>query len=148
MASQIVPFCTVERRACFRPSREMWTAPIWVIPRFSRRSPTLAHTTINKTMHRVLNLNLCSCDILSELVVSAGGRGPGHRHHRLRRIATATRPLNSLRPKFQELHGFVVEALAFVAIPEGFADDAPGDAGAEIILVIETAHARHHLRFG
>src|SRR5208337_820336 len=63
MASQIVPFCTVERRACHNPSTEICTAPICVIPRFNRRSPTLAHATISKTVNRVLSLNLCSCTI-------------------------------------------------------------------------------------
>src|SRR5208282_773924 len=111
------------------------------MPRFNRRSPTLAHSTINKTVTRVLNFSVCSCVILGGLVVSAGGRSSGHGHHRLRRIAPATCPLHALRAQLQELHGFVVQTLPLVAIPERFTNDAPGDAWAEIVLIIKAAHS-------
>src|SRR5208283_4622858 len=69
-------------------------------------------------------------------------------HHRLRRIAPATCPLHALRAQLQELHGFVVQTLPLVAIPERFTNDAPGDAWAEIVLIIKAAHSGHHLRLG
>ena len=37
--------------------------------------------------------------------------------------------LLAVRAKLQEIHGFVIEALALVPIPQRVANDAPGDRG-------------------
>jgi hypothetical protein len=63
IAIQIVPLATVRRNACAIPKTVSWTAPICDIPRFSIKSPALAHTTIAKTMTSVLIRSLLSLAI-------------------------------------------------------------------------------------
>jgi hypothetical protein len=63
MPSQIVPLVTVSRKAWVSPAAVNSTAPFWDIPRFSSKSPALAHTTIAKTMTSVLILSLLSLAI-------------------------------------------------------------------------------------
>ncbi len=65
MPSQMVGFVTVSRNACAKPLAVNSTAPIVDMPRFSRRSPALAHTTIAKTMTSVFTLSLLSRPIVS-----------------------------------------------------------------------------------
>jgi hypothetical protein len=64
MPAQIVPLVTVSQNACANPAPVSCTAPISDIPRFSSKSPALAHTTIAKTMTSVLILSLLSLAIL------------------------------------------------------------------------------------
>jgi hypothetical protein len=59
----MVPLVTVRRNACASPEAVNWTAPICDIPRFSSRSPALAHTTIAKTITSVLIRSLFSLAI-------------------------------------------------------------------------------------
>ena len=54
MAIQMVALVTVSRKACSRPATESGTAPIWVMPRFSIRSPALAQATIIRIIAKVL----------------------------------------------------------------------------------------------
>jgi hypothetical protein len=54
----------VSLKACAIPCGVSSTAPISVIPRFSNKSPALAHTTIAKTMTSVLIRSLLSLAIL------------------------------------------------------------------------------------
>src|SRR3569832_699483 len=42
-------------------------------------------------------------------------------------------------------HGFVVQTLALVCVPERLAHDPPGYARTEIVRVIEPVHRGHHL---
>src|SRR5260370_4921880 len=144
--THIVPCVIVERRACCTPTGEISTAPICVMPRFSIRSPTLAHTTIARTMTSVLIRIRNSCPILRELIVSGSGRRPWHGDHRLLDIAALAYPLPTLRAQLQEVHRFVIQPLAFVAVPKRFAHDAPDHPGPEVVFVVETVHARHHFR--
>src|SRR5712692_535356 len=142
---QIVPFVMVERRACCKPAGEISTAPICVMPRFSIRSPTLAQTTIARIMTRVLIRIRNSCPMLRELIVS-GSRRLRHGEHRPLDIAALAYPLPTLRAQLQEVHRFMIQPLALVAVPKRFAHDAPDDSGPEVVLIVEAVHARHHFR--
>ena len=64
MPSQIIGLATVSPNACPRPLAVNCTAPILDMPRFNSRSPTLAHTTIAKTMTSVFILSLLSRPIV------------------------------------------------------------------------------------
>src|SRR5467141_3243509 len=139
--TQIVPFVTVSRKACASPEAVNWTAPICDIPRFSIRSPALAHTTIAKTMTSVLIRTLLSLAISRGLVVSGSRRRPRHGNHGFVVIPALACPLQALRSQRQELPCFVVQALPLVAVPERFLHDAPRDSGPEVILIIEAVHA-------
>src|SRR6266478_9979283 len=119
--TQIVPFVTVSRKACASPEAVNWTAPICDIPRFSIRSPALAHTTIAKTMTSVLIRTLLSLAISRGLVVSGSRRRLGN--HGLVVIAALACPLQALRAQRQELPCFVVQAPPLVAVPERFLHD-------------------------
>src|ERR1700731_1362898 len=138
--TQIVPFVTVSRKACASPEAVNWTAPIVDMPRFSIRSPALAHTTIAKTMTSVLIRSLLSLAILPGLVVSGSGRRSRHGNHGLVVIATLACPLQTFRAQLQELRCFMVQALPLVAVPERFLHDAPHDLRPEVILIIEAVH--------
>src|SRR6266852_8771595 len=127
IAIQIEPLATVSLNACAIPDGVSWTAPICDIPRFSIRSPALAHTTIAKTMTSVLIRSLLSLAIWRGLVVSRSRRRPRHGNHRLVVIAALACPLQALRAQRQELPCFVVQALPLVAVPERFLHDAPRD---------------------
>src|ERR1700674_746797 len=143
MPVQIVPFVTVSTNACWIPPSVSSTAPIRIMPRFSIRSPTLAHTTIVRTMTSVLIRSLCSLDMYCGLVVSGSGGGLRHGNHRLFQFAAAfSRPLPALRAQFEEGSRFLIEALALVAVPQRFAHDAPDDPRPEIIFVVEAVHAQ------
>src|SRR5712664_3888021 len=142
--SQIVPFVTVSRKACASPGAVSWTAPICDIPRFSIRSPALAHTTIAKTMTSVLIRSLLSLAIVRCLVVSGSRRRPRHGNHGLLVIAALASPFQALRAQLQKLRCFMVQAFPLVAVPERFLYDAPHDLGPEVILIIEAVYTRHH----
>src|SRR5260370_2600623 len=142
--TQIVTYIAASRKACASPEAVIWTAPICDIPRFSIRSPALAHTTIAKTMTSVLIRSLLSLAISRGLVVSGSRRRPRHGNHGLVVIAALACSLQALRAQRQEFPCFVVQALPFVAVPERLLHDAPGDPGPEVILIIETVHAPHH----
>src|ERR1700674_3891720 len=146
IATQIVPLATVRRNACASPEAVSWTSPICDIPRFSIRSPALAHTTIAKTMTSVLIRSLLSLAILLRLIVSGSRRRPGYGDHGLVEIAALAHPLQSLRAQSQEFRSFVVQAFPLVAVPQRFLHDAPDNLRPEVIFIIETVHARHHLR--
>src|SRR6266851_621492 len=147
--TQIVPFIAVSRKACASPEAVIWTAPICDIPRFSIRSPALAHTTIAKTMTSVLIRSLLSLAILRGLVVSGSRRRFRHGNHRLLVILAAlARPFQALRAQLQEFRGFGIQALALVAVPERFLHDAPYHFGTEVIFIIKAVHTAHHLHFG
>src|SRR5271154_2570237 len=148
MPSQMVPLVTVKRKAWARPGKESCTAPICIMPRLSMRSPMLAQATMQRIMTSVLIRSLCSLDILRGLVVSGSRRKFRHGDHGFFDVAALADPLPALGAQLHEAGGFVVEALALVAVPEGFADDAPDDARAEIILVVEAIDAFHHVGFG
>src|SRR6266481_1078548 len=95
--TQIVPFVTVSRKASASPEAVSCTAPICDIPRFSIRSPALAHTTIAKTMTSVLIRTLLSLAISRGLVVSGSRRRFRHGDHRLLVILAAlASPLEAL----------------------------------------------------
>src|SRR4029077_7152166 len=145
--TQIVPLVTVSRNACSSPEAVSCTAPICDIPRFSIKSPALAHTTISKTMIRALIRSLFSLAIFRMLVVSGSGGRSRHGNHGFGEIVAAlTSPLQALRAQLQEFRGFCVEALAFVAVPQRFLYDAPRDPRSEIIFVVKAIHAGHHFR--
>src|ERR1700686_1416251 len=148
IATQIVPLATVRRNACASPEAVSWTSPICDIPRFSIKSPALAHTTIAKTMTSVLIRSLLSLAISRGLVVSGSRRRPRHGNHGLVVIAALACPLQALRAQRQELPCFVVQALPFVAVPERFLHDTPRDPGPEVILIIEAVHTPRHFHFG
>src|SRR5258708_40307082 len=94
IATQVVPLATVSRTAGVSPEAVNWTAPICDIPRFSIRSPALAHTTIAKTIMSVLIRSLLSLAILRGLAVSGSRRRFRHGDHRLLVILAAfARPL-------------------------------------------------------
>src|SRR6266566_7330870 len=137
----------VNRKARVSPEKLSWTTPIWFIPCLSKRSPVLAHRTIAKTITRVLKRNLRSCPILCCLVVR--GNGPrlrdGDQRLLLWRALALARPLQTLRAQLQEVHRLVIEALALVFVPQGFAHDAPDDARPKIILIVKLIDASHHL---
>src|SRR5204863_32278 len=114
--------------------------PICDIPRFSIRSPALAHTTIAKTMTSVLIRSLLSLAISRGLTVSGSRRRPRHGNHGFVVIAALACPLQALRAQLQELRCFVVQAFPLVAVPERFLHDAPRDPGPEVILIIEAVH--------
>src|SRR5712671_2399326 len=143
--TQIVPFIAVSRKACAIPEAVSCTAPICDIPRFSIKSPALAHTTIAKTMTSVLIRTLLSLAISRGLVVSGSRRRPRHGNHGFVVIAALACPLQALRSQRQELPCLVVQTLPLVAVPECFLHDAPRDSGPEVILIIEAVHAPHHV---
>src|SRR5258707_8585490 len=125
IAIQIVPLATVRRKACASPEGERRTAPICDMPRFSIRSPALAHTTIAKTMTSVLIRSLLSLAILRGLVVSGSRRRFRHGDHRLLVVLAALAcPLEALGAQLQEFRSFGVQALALMAVPERFLHDA------------------------
>src|SRR6267378_587457 len=149
--TQIVALVTVMRKACASPLAETSTAPIVVIPRFSIRSPTLAHTTIARTMTSVLIRSLVWLAInkylgRASLVVARRWSGARHGNNRLIDVAALPHPLQTFRAQFQEAGRFVIQALAFVAVPQRFAHDAPRDLRPEVVIVIEAVHAVHHIR--
>src|SRR5260370_40926432 len=149
IATQIVPLAAVRRSACASPEAVNWTAPICDIPRFSIRSPALAHTTIAKTMTSVLIRSLLSLAILRRLVVSGSRRRFRHGDHRLLVILAAlASPLEALGAQLYEFRSFGVQALALMAIPQRFLHEAPNDLGPEIIFVIEAVHTCHHFCLG
>src|SRR5216684_1842652 len=148
MPIQIAPLVTVSPKACASPVPVSCTAPICDIPRFSIRSPALAHTTIAKTMTSVLIRSLLSFAILRGLVVSGSRRRSGHGDHGLIEISALLHPLQALRTELQEFRRFGVQALALVAVPQRFFHDAPHNLGPEVILIVEAIHTRHHLRLG
>src|SRR6267143_5386106 len=135
MPVQIVPFVTVSRNAWPIPAAVSWTAPICDIPRFSIRSPALAHTTIAKTITSVLIRSLLSLAIFCGLVVSGSRRRLRHGNHGLLVILAAlTRPFEAFGAQFQELRGFRVQPFPFMAVPQGFLHDAPHHFWPEIVL--------------
>src|SRR5260370_41177785 len=141
IAIQIVPLATVSWKACASPEGVRRTAPICDMPRFSIRSPALAHTTIAKTMTSVLIRSLLSLAILRRLVVSGSGRRFRHGNHRLLVIfATLTRPFQALRAQLQKFRGFRIQALALVAVPYCSFDDALNNLGPERIFIVEAVH--------
>src|SRR5258708_1810324 len=149
--TQIVALVTVIRKACASPLAEISTAPIVVIPRFSIRSPTLAHTTIARTMTSVLIRSLVWLAInkylgRSSLVVARRWSGARHGNNRLIHIAALPHPLQTFRAQFQEAGRFVIQTLAFVAVPQRFAHDAPRDFRPEVITRIEPSHPIHPIR--
>src|SRR5712692_4041838 len=146
--TQMVPFVTVSWNACANPEAVSWTAPICDIPRFSIRSPALAHTTIAKTMTNVLIRSLLSLGILRGSVVSGSRGRSGHGDHRLVEIAALAHPFQALGAQLQEFRCFVIQAFPLVAVPERFLHDAPDYLGPKVILIVEPVHARHHLRLG
>src|SRR6266849_3535575 len=148
IAIQIVPLATVSRKACASPEGVRRTAPICDMPRFSIRSPALAHTTIAKTMTSVLIRSLLSLAILRRLVVSGSCRRPRHGNDGFVEVAALAHPLQALGPKCQKFRRFVVQAFPLVAIPQRFLHDAPDNLGPEVILIVKAVHARHHLRLG
>src|SRR6266403_2417192 len=114
--AHIVALVTVIQNACETPLAVIATAPISVMPRFSRRSPALAHTTIAKTMTSVLILSLLSLPIVCfELIVSGYRRCFRHADHRLRGIAALPNPLPAFRTQLQEARRLVIQAFALVA---------------------------------
>src|SRR5712692_8425478 len=145
MPIQIAQLVTVSPNACASPVAVSWTAPICDIPRFSIRSPALAHITIAKTMTSVLIRSLLSLAILRGSVVSGSRGRPRHGYHGLVEIAALAHPLQALRAQLQEFRGFVVQAFPLVAVPERFLHDAPDNFRPEIILIVEAVHACHHL---
>src|SRR5258707_242699 len=109
------------------------------MPRFSNRSPALAHTTIAKTMTSVLILSLLSLPIVClELIVSRCRGCPRHADHRLRGIAALANPLPALRAQLHEARRLMIQALAFMAVPQRLAHNPPRNARPEIIFVVET----------
>src|SRR5215470_5397033 len=42
----------------------------------------------------------------------------------------------------------MIETLALVGVPQGFANNAPDDLGPEVVLVIEAVDASHHFGLG
>src|SRR6202030_2832443 len=128
---QMVPLVMVKRRACHRPAGEIWTAPICIMPRFSIRSPTLAHTTIVRIMTKVLIRIRRSCLMSRKLIVSGSGGSPRHGDHRLLAVAALAYPLPALGAQLQEIDSFVIQPLAFIAVPQRFAHDAPDDPRTE-----------------
>src|ERR1700739_5143423 len=87
--TQIVRLVTVIQNACETPLGVIATAPISVMPRFSIRSPALAHTTIAKTMTSVLIRSLLSLAIFRGLVVPGSRRRLRHGNHGLLVILAA-----------------------------------------------------------
>src|SRR6266850_5982543 len=145
---QIVPLVTVSRNACSNPAPVNCTAPFCVIPRFSSKSPALAHTTIAKTRTSVLILSLLSVAIYVNLVVRRSGGCLWHGNYGFLVILAALAcPLQPLRPQFEEFRCFVIQPLTFVAVPQGFFHNAPHDFGAEVILIVKAVDTGHHLRF-
>ena len=69
------------------------------------------------------------------------------RYHRGLRLAAVPGPFEALCPKFQEVHGLVVQALPFVSVPQGVAHNPPSHFRPEIIIVIELIYASHHFFF-
>src|SRR6267378_4079843 len=120
IAIQIVPLATVRRKACASPEAVSWTAPICDMPRFSIRSPALAHTTMAKTMTSVLTRSLLSLAILWRLVVSGSRRRSGDGYHGLVEIAALAHPLQALGAELQKFRRFVVQAFPLVAVPQRF----------------------------
>src|SRR5437016_8890550 len=94
--TQIVPFVTVRRNASESPEAVSWTAPISDIPRFSIRSPALAHTTIAKTIASVLIRSLVSLAILRGLVVPGSRGRAGDGDHGLVEVPALLHPLQTL----------------------------------------------------
>src|ERR1700740_110461 len=138
--TQIVRLVTVIQNACETPLGVIATAPISVMPRFSSRSPALAHTTIARTMTSVLIRSRFSLamEILSgRLVVARNRCGAGHRNHRLFDVAALPHPLQSLRAQFQEARRLMVQTLPFVAVPQRLTHNPPRNFKTEIIIVIE-----------
>src|SRR5882757_6825928 len=144
--TQIVPFVTVSRKACASPGAVSWTAPIRDMPRFSIRSPALAHTTMAKTMTRVLIRSLLSLAILRWLIVAGSGRRSGYGDNGLLEIAALAHPLQAFGAQRQEFGCLVIEAFPLVRVPQRFLHDAPHNLRPEIVLIVEAVHARHHLR--
>src|SRR5215471_12012865 len=147
MAAQIVALVTVSRKACARPCAVSSTGPICAMPRFSSKSPALAHTTIAKTITSVLIRSRLSLAILGGLVVSGSGRCSGHRNHGfVVFLAAFAHPVQALRAQFQEFRCFRIQALPLVAVPQSIFHDAPDDSGPEIVFIVEAVDAVHHLR--
>src|SRR5258706_13135128 len=106
MPPQVVGFTTVRRNACASPDGENATAPTSVMPRFSIRSPALAHTTIARTIKRVFARSLPSCSMLG-LVVPGGSRFRNGDDGLLWFFALP-RPLQALCAQLQKIDRFVV----------------------------------------
>src|SRR5438552_12247822 len=121
---QIVGFVTVSQNACPSELGETFTTPICVIPRFSIRSPALAHTTIARTMTSVLIRSLRSLAMsiyfVVRLVVARNRRSPRHGDNRLVDIAALPYPLPTFRAQLQKACRLVVQALPVVAVPQPF----------------------------
>src|SRR6266403_5364340 len=148
MPIQIVPLVTVSRKAWATPAPVNCTAPFCDIPRFSIKSPALAHTTIAKTRTSVLILSLLSLAIFLNLVVRRGGGRLWDGDHRLLVILAAlARPLQPFSAQLQEFRRFVIQPLPFIAVPQRFLHDAPHDLGAEVIIIVKLVDPGHHLRF-
>src|SRR6266853_3001513 len=144
--TQIVPFVTVSRKACASPGAVSWTAPICDMPRFSIRSPALAHNTIAKTMTSVLIRSLLSLAIWRGLIVAGSGRRSGYGDNRLLEIAAFAHPLQAFGAQRQEFDCLVIQAFPLLSVPQRLFHDAPHNLRPKIILIIEAVHARHHLR--
>src|SRR6266481_2211417 len=146
MPTHNVPLLTVMRKACASPAADSSTAPICSIARFNIRSPALAQTTIAHTMTSVFTRSLPSVAILSNgSVVPGSRRRLRHGNHGLGYVAAASYPLPAFRTELKEARCFVIEPLAFVRIPQRFAHDPPHNTRPEVVLIIETVHAAHHL---
>src|SRR5260370_3836848 len=138
IAIQIVPLATVRRKACATRESGRRTATICDIPRFSIRSPALAHTTIAKTMTSVLIRSLLSLAILRRLVVSGSCRCPRHGNDGFVEVAALAHPLQALGAKCQKFRRFVVQAFPLVAIPQGFLHDAPDNLRPVVIIILKS----------
>src|SRR5271169_5572736 len=128
---QMLSLDTVRENARVNPASDGCTSPMRDMPCFSIKSPVFAHTTISKTMNKVLMRSRRSCVILRRLVVSGSRRRRRNGNHGFGGIATRTRPLPTLCAQLQERVGFVVQALALVIVPQCFLHDAPHDLRAE-----------------
>src|SRR5580704_18714921 len=146
MPTHNVPLVTVILNACASPGRDSSTAPIRSMARFSIKSPALAQTTITHTMTRVFIRSLPSVAILSKvLIVSGRRRRLRHGNHGLRRVAALPYPLQTFGAQLQKAGSFLIEPLALVPVPQGFLYDAPRHTWPEVVLIIKTVHAVHHL---
>jgi hypothetical protein len=63
IANQMVPVVIAEWKACKSPVRDKVTGPTCIIPRLSKESPVVAHTTMAKTITSVFTRSFRSLDI-------------------------------------------------------------------------------------
>src|SRR5450755_4418490 len=125
-----------------RSGEKFEMGPICFMPRLRSTSPNGPKVTISTRKRNVFTCIPRTCSMRLRIAGDAGAFAGANRRKRWHgncglAAALPASPLPAFGAKLQESGCLVIEALAFVGIPQRFANDAPGHSRAEIISIIK-----------